>query len=83
MDKDNNLEPGSTEEKESKIENVKYIGIVLIFLGALSKLLSVVNLQFKGMDIFGQYKSYVELGCIVIGLLLFIVAKIIDKSKND
>ncbi len=65
------------------MEKLKSFGSVLLVLGIISLLLSLVNLQFKGMDIFGQYKRYVEIGCIVIGLLSLIVSKLLGKGKSE
>ncbi|WP_041703435.1 hypothetical protein [Lachnoclostridium phytofermentans] len=65
------------------MEKLKSVGSVLLTLGILSILLSLVHLQIKGMDIFGQYKRYVEIGSIVIGVVILIITKVFDKGKND
>lgn len=65
------------------MEKLKSVGSVLLTLGIISILLSIVHLEIKGMGIFGQYKIYVEVGSIVIGTIILIITKVLDKGKNE
>ncbi|HCL02842.1 MAG TPA: hypothetical protein DHW61_10600 [Lachnoclostridium phytofermentans] len=65
------------------MEKLKSFGSVLLILGILSIILSFLNLQFKAMNIFGEYKRYVEVGSIVLGVLILIITKVFDKGKNE
>jgi uncharacterized YccA/Bax inhibitor family protein len=58
------------------------VGAVLFTFGILSFLLSLVNLQFKALSFLGEYKIYVEIASIVIGLIIMLVAKFGNKDKN-
>lgn len=65
------------------MEKVKSVGSVLVILGVLSFLLSLVNLQFKALGFLGEYKIYVEIGSVVIGLLLILFTKVVNKSEDN
>lgn len=68
------------------MSNLKALGCVMVMLGAASYLLSLVNLQFKGLSFLGEYKIYVEVGSIIIGLIFIVISTVLEKfrkSKQD
>jgi hypothetical protein len=64
------------------MEKLSNVGAGLLFIGAISFLLSLVNLQFKAFNFLGEKKVYVEIGCIVIGLLILLVVRFMNKDKD-
>lgn len=65
------------------MEKLKSIGSVMITLGVASFLLSLVNLQFKLLGFLGEYKVYVEIGSIIVGLILFGIAQLLSKKTTE
>lgn len=65
------------------MDNLSSIGATFITLGIISILLSVVNLQFKALGFLGEYKIYVEIGSIIIGIIIMIIGRIINKNKKQ
>lgn len=67
----------------SCMEKVKSVGSVLLTVGIISYLLSLVNLEFKALSILGEYKLYAEISSVVIGLILILFAKIMNKNDDE
>lgn len=65
------------------MEKLRSVGSVLLTLGIASFLLSLVNLEFRVLGFLGEYKVYVEIGSVVIGLILIGVSKLMGKNENE
>lgn len=64
------------------LEKISKVGGVLFILGVLSLLLSLVGLQFKALGFLGEYKQYVEIASIIIGLILMLAARVLGNNNN-
>ncbi|WFR58085.1 hypothetical protein QA584_03200 [Anaerocolumna sp. AGMB13025] len=65
------------------MEKLMKAGTGIFGLGLISFLLSLVGLEFRSMRFLGEYKLYVEIACVVIGLILILIAKYGNKRMDD